>query len=129
MSDFFENLLTEITGGVKTVSDSLTYLLKKTRIKKQIKDTQYKKMQMLRNLGELVYNLHMSGEVSVEECVPMCDKITSYSEMIKELQTKAQEIEEMKITPSVKDTTQISEPDTAVCTDNNDETDAASAEM
>lgn len=129
MSDFFEKVLTGITGGAKAVSDSLTYLLKKTRIKKQIKDTQYKKMQMLRNMGELVYNLHMSGELSVEECVPMCDKITSYSEMIKELQTKAQEIEEMKITPAIEDTPQISEPDTAVCTDNNDETESASTEM
>lgn len=129
MSDFFEKALTGITGAARAVTDSLTYLLKKTRIKKRIQDTQYKKMQMLRNLGELVYNLHMSGDLSVDECVPMCDKITSYSEVIKELQTKAQEIEDMKIAPAVEEKPQIPEPDTAVCTDINDETDPTSAEM
>lgn len=129
MSDFFEKVLTGITGAARAVTDSLTYLLKKTRIKKRIQDTQYKKMQMLRNLGELVYNLHMSGDLSVDECAPMCDKITSYSEQIKELQSKAREIEEQKIAPAVEATPQIPEPDTAVCTDNSDETDASSAEM
>ncbi|MBQ3124195.1 MAG: hypothetical protein IJC09_02070 [Clostridia bacterium] len=129
MSDFFEKVLTGITGVMRTVADSLTYLLRKTRIKKQIKDTQYKKMQMLRNLGELVYSLHMSGDLSVDECAPMCDKITSYGEEIKELQSKAKEIEEQKIAPADEEKPQLPMPDTAVCTDNPDETDTSSAEM
>ena len=129
MSDFFEKVLTGITGVVKAVADSLTYLLKKTRIKKQIQDTQYKKMQMLRNLGELVYNLHMNGELSVDECVPMCDRITLYSEEIEKLQSKVKEIEEQKIAPADEQKTQLPIPDTAVCTDNSDETDTSSSEL
>ena len=129
MSDIFDKVLDGITHGAKSLSDGLMYFLKKTRIKRQIKDAQFKKMQMLRNLGELVYNLQSNGDISVEESIPMCTKITEYTEMIKDLQRRAKEIEETKTEQVHTDIPQIEESDMAVCTDKADETDTASAEL
>ncbi len=129
MTDILDKVLDGITNGAKALSDGLTYFLKKTRIKRQIKDAQFKKMQMLRNLGELVYNLQVNGDISVEESIPMCTKITEYNEKIKQLQTQSKEIDETKSVIEQAEIPQIEEPDMAVCTDKEDETDPASAEL
>ena len=99
MSEFGEKALAGLTNAVSGLGDSLMFLLRKTRIKRQMKDTQFKKMQMLRNLGELVYGLQMNGTIDIEECGTMCDKRTSFNEKIKELQNAVRAIEDEKITP------------------------------
>ena len=129
MSDIFDKVLDGITNGAKALSDGLTYYLKKTRIKRQIKDAQFKKTQMLRNLGELVYGLHMSGDISVEECLPMCKKITEYNDAIEGLHTQAKKIEQMKDVAETGEIPQNSDTDVAVCTDTEDENNPASAEL
>ena len=126
MSEFGEKALAGLTNAVSGLGDSLMFLLRKTRIKRQMKDTQFKKMQMLRNLGELVYGLQMNGTIDIEECGTMCDKITSFNEKIKELQNAVRAIEDEKITPQTDENGQY---DMAVCTDKSEENEPTSAEM
>lgn len=71
----------------------------KAKINAQIQSVQKNKMNMFRNLGELVYNLHINGVISIEQCEGMCNEITSYNDTIAELQKLAEEIEMKKNAP------------------------------
>ena len=71
----------------------------KAKINAQIQSVQKNKMNMFRNLGELVYNLHINGVISIEQCEGMCNEITSYNDTIAELQKLAEEIEMKKNMP------------------------------
>ncbi len=71
----------------------------KAKINAQIQSIQKNKMNMFQNLGELVYNLHINGVISIEQCAGMCNEITSYNDTIEELQKLAEEIEMKKNAP------------------------------
>ncbi len=129
MSDFFEKVLSGITSFTSGLTNRLMYSLKKLRIKKQMEDTQSKRIQIMSNLGELVYNLYTKGNVDIPECVPMCEKLSELSEKITALQAESDKIEVQTIVPKKEDEPKIDAPDTAVCTDYSHQADTASAEL
>lgn len=123
MSDFFEKVLSGIVNFASDITNRLTYSLKKLRIKKQIEDTQSKRIQIMSNLGELVYNLYRNGNVDIPECVPMCEKISELGGKIIQLQDKADEMDMPEIVQNQADEPKPDTDDTAVCTDYPDEFD------
>ena len=129
MSDFFEKVLSGIANFASAITNGLMYSLKKLRIKKQIEDTQSKRMQIMCNLGELVYNLYRKGNVDIPECVPMCEELSELGEKIMNLQDKSDEMDVQKIVQNQEDEPKSDVPDTAVCTDYPVQTDTASAEL
>lgn len=73
--------------------------LDKAKINSQIQNIQKNKTNLFQNLGELVYNLHINGVISVEQCAGMCNEITSQNNTIAELQKMIEELEMKKNLP------------------------------
>lgn len=109
MAGFFDKVVEGLNKGVNTVSEGSKLIVEKANLNTQIKDTEREKNRLLQNMGTLVYNLQASGEISVEQCIGMCNEIAVKDRKIIELQGQLQALEAVKI-QTVQYTTQTVAP-------------------
>ncbi len=102
MAGFFDKVVAGFDKGVTSVSEGSKNFVEKAKINTQMQETQKNKMNMFRSLGELVYNLHMSGVIQVEQCQGMCNEITSLNAKIEECQRQIADLEAKKLASSVR---------------------------
>ncbi|MDD6762460.1 MAG: hypothetical protein PUD92_02285 [Clostridiales bacterium] len=127
MAGFFKELFSGIASVIEETADNVSAFFKRIRLGNKIKETQKNKVKLFCNLGELVYNLQMSGVINVKQCEGMCEEISEYDEKLR-LLTEA----EAKFAKSVEyksDLPDIPTPDTAVCTDNEDDFGVPSSDL
>ena len=100
MANFFEKVVAGIDKGVSSAKEGSKTFVEKARLNTQIQEVQKNKMTMLRNLGELVYNLQVSGVIDIEQCRGMCDEVTSFNSQIEQLQQQVEDLELKKNVPT-----------------------------
>ena len=127
MAGFFKELFSGIASAIEETADNVSAFFKRIRLGNKIKETQKNKVKLFCNLGELVYNLQMSGAINVEQCEGMCEEISAHDEKLR-LLTEA-EAEFAKSVECKSDLPDISTPDTAVCTDNEDDFGVPSSDL
>lgn len=99
MANFFEKMVAGIDKGVSSVKDGSKTFVDKARLNTQIQEVQKKKIAMLTNLGELIYNLQVNGVVDIEQCRGMCNEVTVFNEQIEQLQQQVEDLEAKKNVP------------------------------
>lgn len=99
MAGFFDKVVEGLNKGVSTVSEGSKLLMEKANLNTQIKDVERDKNRLLQNMGTLVYNLHASGEIKIEQCVGMCGEVTAMDQKIIALQQQLQALEVPKTQP------------------------------
>lgn len=100
MANFFEKMVAGIDKGVTSMKDGSKTLVDKARLNTQIQEIQKNKKTMFTNLGELVYNLQVSGVIDIEQCRGMCNEVTSFDAQIEQLQKQVEELEMRKVAPT-----------------------------
>lgn len=93
MTGFFDKVVDGLNKGVSTVSEGSKLLVEKANLNTQIRDVEKEKFRLLQNLGTLVYNLHASGEINIEQCVGMCSEVSLMDQKILALQQQLQALE------------------------------------
>ena len=100
MAGFFDKVVVGLNKGVNTVSEGSKLIVEKANLNTQIRDTEKEKGRLLQNMGTLVYNLHTSGEINIEQCVGMCKEVATMDQRIMELQGQLQALEMPKTQPA-----------------------------
>ncbi len=99
MAGFFDKIVEGVNRGVSTVSEGSKMLVEKANLSTQAKDIERDKCRVLQNLGTLVYNLHASGEVNIEQCTAMYNEIAAMDQRLVALQQQLQALEMTKTQP------------------------------
>lgn len=93
MASIFDKVIVGINQGLNSVSESSKNLVEKAKINTQLQDFERERNLLLQNIGTLVYNLHASGELTVEKCSGMCLEVQRYNEQIASLQEQLKFLE------------------------------------
>lgn len=111
MAGFFDKVVDGLNKGVTTVSEGSKLLVEKANLNTQIREAEKEKSRLLQNMGTLVYNLHASSEIEIEQCLGMCNEVWTMDQKITGLQQQLQALEAPK-TQSVQYTQTVtsSEP-------------------
>lgn len=96
MAGFFDKVVVGLNKGVNTVSEGSKLIVEKANLSTQIKDIERDKNRLLQNMGTLIYNLHASGEIKVEQCLGMCNEISAMDQKLIALQQQLQALETPK---------------------------------
>ena len=83
MAGFFKELFSGIASAIEETADDVSVFFKRIRLGSKIKETQKNKVKLFCNLGELVYNLQMSGVINVKQCEGMCEEISEHDEKLR----------------------------------------------
>ena len=93
MANIFDKMIVGINQGISSVSESSKNLVEKAKINTQLQDIERERNLLLQNIGTLVYNLQLSGELTVEKCSGMCFEVQRYNEQIAALQGQLKALE------------------------------------
>lgn len=93
MASIFDKVIVGINQGINSVSEGSKNLVEKAKLNTQLQDAENERNLVLQNIGTLVYNLHASGELSVESCKGMCYEVQRYNDQITALQNQLQNLE------------------------------------
>lgn len=96
MAGVFDKMVVGINRGINAVSENSKLVIEKAQINTAIQDTEKEKEHIYRAMGELIYNLQISGEISVNQCGNMCDEIAKLNGRISELQIQMQNLNAQK---------------------------------
>lgn len=96
MASFFDKVVIGINKGVNSVSESSKLIIEKANVNTSIKDAEKEKSILLQNLGTLIYNLHISQEITIEQCAGICGEIAMIDQKIMALQQQLQALEANK---------------------------------
>ena len=96
MAGFFDKVVDGLNKGVSTVSEGSKLLVEKANLNTQIRDVEKEKGRLLQNMGTLIYNLHASGEIEIEQCVGMCNEVSAMDQKIIALQQQLQALDVAK---------------------------------
>lgn len=113
MAGFLDKVVVGINKGVNSVSEGSKLIVERANINTQIKETEKQKNILLQNMGALVYNLQVSGEIEIPHCTGMCSEITTLDQNILALQKQLQALETSK-TPAPATYTQTIAPAEAI---------------
>lgn len=100
MAGFLDKVVVGINKGVNSVSEGSKNLVEKAKLNVQIQETEAERNNIIQNMGNLIYNLHVSGELQIEQCVPMCGEISALNQKIADLQEQIRVIEASKAQPA-----------------------------
>ncbi len=104
MAGFFDRMVYEINKGVSNVSENSKNIAEKVKLNMQLQDIEKQEKALCQQLGSLVYNLHISGDIHVEQCDGICEEITSYKKQYEQIK---QSIEALEKNTSSGDVQQI----------------------
>ena len=94
MREFFDNFFEGIRECVKKIRTASRNMIEKVRITTKIKDNDKEKSRILQDIGTIVYNLHINGEMELESCNTMFDEVRNIDKQIISLQKRVEEIED-----------------------------------
>lgn len=97
MASLFDKVVVGINKGVNSVSENSKTIIEKAKINSDIENYNNQKNDLFLQLGELIYNLHENGEISVPQCEGICNAIVSCENDIRVLYTKLQELEKERM--------------------------------
>ena len=93
MAGMFDNFIGGITKGINSVSEGSKFVLNKAQLNSQISDIEKDVNKLLLNLGTLVYNLQMNGEINIEQCTDLCNQVTNAKNAISNIQQQINNME------------------------------------
>lgn len=93
MKQFFEKLSRWIGESFNVIRAYSRNILERVNINSKIKNIDNEKNRILQNIGTIVYNLHMNGEIELESCNAMFDEVSNIDKQIISLQKRVEEIE------------------------------------
>ncbi len=96
MAGFLDKVVGGINKGVTAVSEGSKTLVEKATINTQLQELDKEKKALMQNLGMLVYNLMLNGEIQIEQCNGMCAEIHVCDQKISELSAQLQSLEAPK---------------------------------
>jgi len=100
MASFLDKVVVGINKGVNSVSEGSKNLVEKAKLNTQIQDSEKERDRVLLSLGNLIYNLQMQGEITLEQATGMCNDITMINQRIEGLQAQVQALEAPKPQPT-----------------------------
>lgn len=96
MAGFFDKVVAGFDKGVTSVSTNSKNFVEKAKMNTAIQEAQRDKINLFKNLGELVYNLYISGVAEIEQCNGIYKEITALNEKIEECQKQIANLEMKK---------------------------------
>lgn len=96
MADLFGKIIIGINKGVNSVSGSSKVIVEKARINAEIEEIGKERIKLIQNMGALVYNLQITGQIKIEQCIPICNEIAMGEMKIEELKKELKDLENMK---------------------------------
>lgn len=97
--DFFEDLGKTITKAATNVVDKTGELFESTKIKAQITGEDKLVDKSYRDIGEIIYKLHMEGQPFGDDVMRLCDDVQAHKDRINELKAELAEVKKMKLCP------------------------------
>ncbi len=85
MANFFNKVTAEINKGFSNVSENSKNIAEKVKLNMRLSDIEKQEKALCQQLGSLVYNLHISGDVHIEQCDGICADIAIYKKQCEEI--------------------------------------------
>lgn len=82
MAGWLDGVVGGIAKGVDSAKEGSKLFVEKAKINTKIQDVEKEKNQLIMNMGNLVYNLQNNGEITIEQCVGICESITQLNQQI-----------------------------------------------
>ncbi len=116
MAAVFDKMVMGINRGISTVSENSKIMIEKAQINTAMQDIEKRKERTYRDMGELVYNLQVAGEIDIAQCKGMCDEIMGLNNKMRELQIQMQNLEAQKnISRSYTDAQAVNSDEYILC--------------
>lgn len=96
MAGWLNEVVGGLAKGVDSAKEGSKLFVEKAKINTQIQDAEKEKNRIIMNMGNLVYNLQSSGEISIAQCVSICESITQINQHIAALQGQLKSLEAPK---------------------------------
>ena len=96
MAGWLDGIVGGIAKGVDSAKEGSKLFVEKAKINSQIQDVVNEKNQLIMNMGSLVYNLQSNGEISIEQCVGICESITQLNQQVADLQEQLKALDAPK---------------------------------
>lgn len=96
MAGVFDKMVVGINRGISTVSENSKLMVEKAQINTAIQDAEKEREHIYRDMGELVYNLQINGDISIIQCQNMCHEILKLNNKISEFQIQIQNLNAQK---------------------------------
>lgn len=96
MAGVFDKMVVGINKGINAVSENSKVMIEKAQVNTAIQDAEKEKKRIYMELGELVYNLHVSGKINIEQCHGMCIEIKKLDSRIDGFQVQLNNLETQK---------------------------------
>ncbi len=96
MAGLIDKMIVGAKKGMNSVSGSSKTIAKKAEINVELEGLERDREELIRNLGELIYNLQKSEEIYVEKSINIYNEIVTYDERIKVLKQKLERLDQIK---------------------------------
>lgn len=96
MAGLIDKMIVGAKKGMNSVSGSSKTIAKKAEINVELEGLERDREELIRNLGELIYNLQKSEEIYIEKSINIYNEIVTYDERIKVLKQKLERLDEIK---------------------------------
>lgn len=96
MAGLIDKMIVGAKKGMNSVSGSSKTIAKKAEINVEIENLEKAREDLIRNLGELIYNLQKSGEIYIEKSINIYNEIVTYDERLKVLKQELEKIDEIR---------------------------------
>lgn len=93
MAGLFDRVVVGLTNGVNTVTEGSKQVVAKAQINTRIQQIERERNDIATSMGNLIYNLTLSGEIHIEQCDAMCVEIKNCNDKIAELQAELKALE------------------------------------
>jgi DNA repair exonuclease SbcCD ATPase subunit len=92
MADFFNRVKSGLDKGLNAVTVKSKEVLEVTKINGQIGGLKDQAAKLLRELGEMVYEMNLQGVLDQQEIQQKCDAVTALKQQIQEKETELQNV-------------------------------------
>lgn len=96
MAGLIDKMIVGAKKGMNSVSGSSKTIAKKAEINVELEGLERDREELIRNLGELIYNLQKSEEIYIEKSINIYNEIVTYDERIKVLKQKLERLDQIK---------------------------------
>lgn len=115
MTNFLSKVVTEINKGVSNVSENSKNIAEKVKLNMRLQDIEKQEKALCQQLGSLVYNLYINGNIHVEQCNEICKEISSNKKRSEEIKSSIAALEQNDVSTSSEEIQQIVDGITCRC--------------
>lgn len=124
MTNFLNNMVTGINKGISNVSENSKNIAEKVKLNMRLQDIEKQEKILFRQLGSLVYNLHISGDIRIEQCDEIFKEISSNKKQSEEIKLGIAALEQNGASGTSGEAQQIADGITCQCGCVNKKTDS-----